>query len=462
MRKNSFRVLAGAVAIAVPMRVQVSMAAPTAKEALAKPAVAVEPIGAIVQAFRSHAIVALGNVEFSGNEQSHNFQLSLIRDSSVTASVNDIVVEFGNARYQDVMDRFVRGEDVPYDSLRRAWQNTTQVEWEWDLPIYEDFFRTVRAVNDSLPRARQLRVLLADPPIDWDSVHTLDDLRRSIGDRDGYAVDLLCREVLAKGHRALVIYGGQHLIRKNTVPGAEDEWARGIVARLEKDKITSVFSILPETRRDLKTLQADVALWPIPSLAMLRGTTLGSAIWNPGPQQRLVRMEDQADAILYLGPPSSLTSSKLPLRLCSDHNYMEMRMRRLSLVPSPSGATLTPADQLKDYCAHPEGLKEIPDREPAITDLVRKTLVQAAQGKVDQESIAPESRERLIPFLQRDGPRHLGPAGALESLILLEDSDSSGTHMRRYRSVFASGLRIIWSVGLSSAGKIVSMDPRPE
>lgn len=179
MRKNSFCVLAGAVAIAELMRVQVSMAAPTAKEVLPKPAVAVEPIGAIVQAFRSQAIVALGNVEFSGNEQSHNFQLSLIRDSSFTASVNDIVVEFGNARYQDVMDRFVRGEDVPYDSLRRAWQNTTQVEWEWDLPIYEDFFRTVRAVNDSLPRARQLRVLLADPPIDWDSVHTLDDLRRS-------------------------------------------------------------------------------------------------------------------------------------------------------------------------------------------------------------------------------------------------------------------------------------------
>jgi hypothetical protein len=36
----------------------------------------VEPIPAIVEAFRSHPIVALGNVE-GGNEQSHAFQLAL-------------------------------------------------------------------------------------------------------------------------------------------------------------------------------------------------------------------------------------------------------------------------------------------------------------------------------------------------------------------------------------------------
>src|ERR1700687_6235945 len=91
-----------------------------------KPAIAVEPVEAILDAFRSHALVALGNVE-GGNEQSHAFQLRLIRDPRFRATVNDIVVEFGNARYQDVMDRFVRGEEVPDDSLRQVWQNTTQV-----------------------------------------------------------------------------------------------------------------------------------------------------------------------------------------------------------------------------------------------------------------------------------------------------------------------------------------------
>ena len=40
----------------------------------------VEPVTTIIDAFRTHRIVALGNVEFRGNEQSHTFQLTLIRD----------------------------------------------------------------------------------------------------------------------------------------------------------------------------------------------------------------------------------------------------------------------------------------------------------------------------------------------------------------------------------------------
>lgn len=81
-------------------------------------------------------------------------------------------------------------------------------------------------------------------------------------------------------------------------------------------------------------------------------------------------------------------------------------------------------------------------------------------------SIAVESRDRLIAFLERDGPRYLGPAGNLE-FLLLEDSDSGGNRVRRYRSIFASGIRIIWTVGLSSAGTIMSLIPdrsngRPE
>src|SRR5438093_13292063 len=73
-------------------------------------AVQIEPIAAIVEAFRSYAIVALGDDH--SNEQDHAFRLSLIRDRKFQATVNDIVVEFGNARYQDLMDRFVHGENV--------------------------------------------------------------------------------------------------------------------------------------------------------------------------------------------------------------------------------------------------------------------------------------------------------------------------------------------------------------
>lgn len=436
--------------MAVLIRAQALSGVTAGKETPPRLAVPVEPIAAIVEAFHSHAVVALGNLEFSGNEQCHAFRLSLIRDPRFTAAVNDIVVEFGNARYQDLMDRFVHGEEVPYESLRQVWLNTTQPVREWAFPIYEEFFRSVRTVNASLPREHQLRVLLGDPPIDWDSVHAGDDLRKWLEDRDAHAVRAIRREVLEKGRRALVIYGSQHLIRKNTVIGAADEWARGLVAQLEKPAITNVFTINPEASRDLTTLQADVASWPKPSLAMLRGTALGAAIFDPVPQRRPVRMEEQFDAILYLGPPSAMTVAQLSPALCSD-------------LPGSPGAPTKSASRLKEYCARLlEETHEVPDREPAITALIRETLRDAAHGKVDSARIVPESRERLIPFLQDIGPRYLGSAGALKSLTLLGDTDDGGKRVRRYRAVFANGLRIVWIVGLSSAGTIVSLDPRPE
>src|SRR5205823_2314544 len=167
------------------------------------------------------------------------FRLSLIRDPRFAATVNDIVVEFGNAHYQDLMDRFVNGEDVPENSLCRVWQNTTQPDTIWDVPIYEEFFRAVRSINASLPKERRLRVLLGDPPIDWDVIHSSKDYGRS--DRDGYPAELIRKEVLAKGRRALLLYGDLHFIRKN--PRGAGEPAYSIVTLLEKTNDLKVFTI---------------------------------------------------------------------------------------------------------------------------------------------------------------------------------------------------------------------------
>src|SRR5512140_2703953 len=197
------------------------------RSAAPRPAVPVEAIQAILDAFRSHSIVALSDGTNHGDEQSHAFRLALIRDPRFAATVNDIVVESGNALYQDVIDRFVRGDEVPYSSLRQVWQNTTQPHSIWDAPIYEEFYRAVRAVNASLPKERQLRVLLGDPPIDWERIHTLEDIRQWMAnpllDRDHYPADLIRREVLAKQRRALVVYGAMHLQRRNLFSNYEPQ-----------------------------------------------------------------------------------------------------------------------------------------------------------------------------------------------------------------------------------------------
>jgi hypothetical protein len=49
------------------------------------------------------------------------------------------------SRYQAVMDAFIAGTDVPDAELRKAWQDTTNATPIWHTPIYEEFFRALRA-----------------------------------------------------------------------------------------------------------------------------------------------------------------------------------------------------------------------------------------------------------------------------------------------------------------------------
>jgi hypothetical protein len=442
------RVLATVCACAA---IVVSAQTPTSPQA----AVPRDPIAAIAEAFKTHQLVAVGDNH--GNVQGHAFRLALIRDPRLAGVLNDIVVEFGNARYQSLMDRFIQGDAVADADLRHVWQDTTQIEEAWDLPIYEEFFRAVRTLNASRRPDERFRVLLGDPPIDWKTVRSADDLKPWM-DRDGHAVEVIRREVLSPKRRGLIVYGDQHLKRKNTVAGAPDEWASGVVALLEKAGLARVFNVHTDTRLDMAATQADVAAWPRPSLAMLPGTSLGRTIMEPGPNRRPVQMQEQFDAILYLGPPTAMTIAQLGPSLCADEGYVAMRSSRLMLLPAPSDAPFNPADRLKARCAFPKGGADVPDRDAAFTALVRATLLDAQKGQADPERFSPDLRPRLVLFVQRYGPRMLGPMGELKSLTLIGDATVAGQHLRRYRAEFANG-RTVWTIGVSPQGTISSMDP---
>lgn len=332
----------------------------------AKPAVPVDPVAGIIGACRSHQVVALG--EAHDNEQEQAVRLALIRDPRFPDVVNDIVVEFGNARYQELMDRFVRGGDVPEPTLRQVWQNTTQ-HAVWDSPIYEEFFRAVRDVNRSLPQMRQLRVLLGDPPIDWDTVRGPQDHWKWMLQRDSFPAELVQREVIQKQRHALLMYGDSHLQRQpieTNYSDSSDPRFNTLVSFLGRvSPPARLFTILVPTSIDLATIQPSIASWDAPRLATTRGTVLGQSDFvlyfkNP-PDRRTVQdgalapvardqwrklpLEEQFDAVLYLGPPHSLTARGVSPSLCSDPVYMQMRESRFAAVNAQRGF-----DALKDYC----------------------------------------------------------------------------------------------------------------
>jgi hypothetical protein len=334
------------------------------KLAPAPPATPLEPVAAIVEAFRTHSVVAV--TAGHGEARGYAFAQLLIHDPRLIAAINDIVIEEGSARYQDVADRFVRGENVPMASLRHVWRDTTQPGLGYDRQ-WEEFFTALRGVNASLPAARKIRVLLGDPPIEWENVKTQDEHRRWIEMRDTFPADLIQREVLAKGRRALLTYGSMHFQRKNIAANYEFEGpAETIVSRLENKWGAKVFTIFTA---DVASLQPDAASWPTPSLAIIRGTVLGAADFAkyypsealgrfaikdgkpdfsapiPRDQWKALRAEDQFDAVLYMGPGPSPRIDLDPAR-CADKAEFEEHLRRTAA----TGVPPVEAERLKKLC----------------------------------------------------------------------------------------------------------------
>lgn len=201
-------------------------------------------------------------------------------------------------------------------------------------------------------------------------MHSSDDLIQWGLKRDVHAADLITREVIAKKRRALLVFGEGHLWRRNprTNFGVDDLPGPfvGILSRTVGQRVFTISSA-PVDIVDLATL-LDVHAWPAPSLALLRGTTLGAMdfaafapssarylmrngkrIDIPRDQWRVIALEEQFDALLYLGPRSTLTQSRIPAALCTDPSYLKMRLARMAIVAQPS-------DALKQYCSTAPGM----------------------------------------------------------------------------------------------------------
>jgi hypothetical protein len=333
----------GLAALAVA---SVAFAALAAPEPLRRPAEHLDPIRAIVGAFKSHELVALSEGPH-GNTAGHVFRLALVRDPRFASVVNDIVLESGSARYQHDVDAFMRGESVSEDVMREALENSAVATPVWDRPIYLEFLRAVRSLNQTLPAERRLRVLLGDPPIDWTTVKNADDYRPWLSQRDSYPAGVIEREVLARGRRALIVYGEGHLQSRGERPG------QSLLGILETHGARA-FAVA-STFADLSSVRPNLASWPTPSMALLKGTLLGAAAYERlfGPQPPIAflkahpNVEDHFDAVLSLGPPASLRLAPPSYPRCAEPAYIERRVARMVA----TGMPLTLRERLAQDCA---------------------------------------------------------------------------------------------------------------
>jgi hypothetical protein len=273
-------------------------------------------IAGILAALKRFPLVALG--EHHGMQEMLDVLTTLLLHPSLPDTISDIVVEFGNARYQDLADQFILGDQpVATGTLQRIWRDTVGGDTVWDAPVYAQFFHTVRAVNWMRPPARRVRVLLGDPPFDGSKVRGAADaayVRAVAAQRDAHYATVVEREVLAKGGRALLIAGYPHL-RRGIYADPGHLSATTLLARRHGAALFVIdpLPLNPGWAPDalIARVESACARWPRPALAHLAGTWLGA---QPMPFRAVdaaaATYSEQADAILYLGPRGRLTASR--------------------------------------------------------------------------------------------------------------------------------------------------------
>jgi uncharacterized iron-regulated protein len=166
-------------------------------------------IGQIAKQFDQHPLIMIG--ELHRWEQLHAFLREMIRNPEFVCRADDIVVEFGNSRLQGLADRYVTGGRVTEAELQSLWRETS-VPLTWNSPVYRQFYETVREINQNHLCPHPIRIVLADPPLDWSKIMTAKDFA-PWADRDASYAEVVEREVMAKHHRAFLLAGQFHVVK---------------------------------------------------------------------------------------------------------------------------------------------------------------------------------------------------------------------------------------------------------
>jgi hypothetical protein len=314
---------------------------------------------AILAAFDNYEVVGISAAH--GNKDLDDFILHVLRNPEFATRVNDIVVECGNSLYQQTLDRYIAGDNVPLTEVQQVWRNTTQPMCGVSA-FYEELFPLIRRINQSLAQGKKLRVLAGDPPIDWSILKTGRDFARGqfLMVRDANIAAVMEKEVLAKHRKALMLFGTAHLFHaERTAVGIYEKKYPGVTLVIA-DHVG--FGNWTPSAKYNDEFEARMASWPVPSLVLkMKGTWLldlldvtyssGNVMFGgtdggklpsaPAkakgtfaevPPEALLKFSEKVDAYLYLGPRDLLLNEPTPAAVFLDKDYMTELQRRAAIM----------------------------------------------------------------------------------------------------------------------------------
>jgi hypothetical protein len=295
----------------------------------------------LAAALERHPLVAID--EHHRSREQHAFLRALISDPAFVCKIDDIVVEFGSERSQALADRYIAGEDVPAADLRRLWRDTGQF-MVWDSPVYAAFYETVRRVNQEKICDHPIRIVLGDPPVDWPAIGSAAEYT-PFAERDLNYADVVDREVLARGHRALLLAGGMHLLKVS--PGSRP----GLVELLERRHpgVTYVVWVAAQAPGEAERLGlgSSPSLTPVADLKidtvadllppgiMVQEVRNGEKVWVPMADAGGPPLSETIDAVLNLGTDATAVEPSPSIYL--EPQYQAELRRRAAILKEVFG-----------------------------------------------------------------------------------------------------------------------------
>ncbi len=318
---------------------------------------------ALLDAFDHHQIVALGLAH--GLRQQEDFVIGLLSQPRFAATVDSIVVEFGNARFQARSDRYIAGGDVSPKALRAVWRD--QIGAAPDGVIDEAaqrFFAAVRQLNQTLTPRQRIRVALGDPAFDFRTLRQRDDIYAATGRRDRVFAAAAEREARG-GRHVLLLSGFMHLVR---LP-AQAHMDHNALEILERGAKGRVWVILPYSGDGARG-QADferryISRWPPNTVHALTGPLGAQPADLLLPDQRPpqpsanqpaspypgLKLRAVGDALISFGPCSRLRTTRFSPEQYREPAYRaELNRRSRILTGRPF---IPPPAELSDaaYCS---------------------------------------------------------------------------------------------------------------
>lgn len=292
----------------------------------AGPQIAEDATAAMIQAITTHQVVMFG--ETHANKQEYAWLCALVKTPAFADRADNIVVEFGNSLYQQTVDRYIAGEDVPEEQIEKAWRNVIGAVGPVS-PVYGEFYAAVRASNLARRGKHPIRLVLGDPYGDWEKIKNAEDLGPYLGHREEWYAQVVKDEVLAKHHRALLIMGAGHFLRRN---------GPGLVERaIRAEGVTPYLVVLGTNAvRGFDDLDPRFDAWRAPAIVALKDTWAGALPAMPvmtGGEvaPNALKMSDVADALLYVGPRDALTQVNVPREKLDGTAYGAEVNRRLMI-----------------------------------------------------------------------------------------------------------------------------------